>query len=198
MADRVELIQGDARETIEAVDRADRPALRGRRQGRVPRYIELAEPKLSERARAGRRQHADVGRGRAADGRRDSQWRAESLSAARALNAELLDSDRWLACVLPVGDGIALGAAAAPMKALLAVFAVAQLVLGALLWLTPGFFFDEIGPYGVRNDHYMGDLATWYLALGARGAGGGAGAPAGACPCSRSRSSRTRCTPSTT
>jgi hypothetical protein len=53
------------------------------------------------------------------------------------------------------------------MRALLAVFAVAQLVLGALLWLAPGFFFDEIGPYGVRNDHYMGDLATWYLALGA-------------------------------
>ena len=53
------------------------------------------------------------------------------------------------------------------MKALLAAFAVTQLVLGALLWLTPGFFFDEIGPYGVRNDHYMGDLATWYLALGA-------------------------------
>jgi hypothetical protein len=53
------------------------------------------------------------------------------------------------------------------MKALLALFGVAQLALGLLLWLTPGFFFDEIGPYGVRNDHYMGDLATWYLALGA-------------------------------
>jgi uncharacterized membrane protein len=53
------------------------------------------------------------------------------------------------------------------MKALLAVFGAVQLVLGLLLWLTPGFFFDEIGPYGVRNDHYMGDLATWYLALGA-------------------------------
>jgi hypothetical protein len=53
------------------------------------------------------------------------------------------------------------------VKALLALFAVAQLVLGLLLWLTPGFFFDEIGPYGTRNDHYMGDLATWYLALGA-------------------------------
>jgi hypothetical protein len=52
------------------------------------------------------------------------------------------------------------------MKALLTLFAVAQLVLGALLWLAPGFFFDQIGPYGVRNDHYMGDLATWYLALG--------------------------------
>jgi hypothetical protein len=53
------------------------------------------------------------------------------------------------------------------MKVLLALFGAAQLVLGLLLWLTPGFFFDEIGPYGVRNDHYLGDLATWYLALGA-------------------------------
>ena len=53
------------------------------------------------------------------------------------------------------------------MPALLAIFAAVQLLLGALLWLVPGFFHDEIGPYGVRNDHYMGDLATWYLALGA-------------------------------
>ena len=53
------------------------------------------------------------------------------------------------------------------MKALLALFGVAQIVLGLLLWLTPGFFFDEIGPYGVRNDHYMGDVASWYIALGA-------------------------------
>jgi hypothetical protein len=53
------------------------------------------------------------------------------------------------------------------MRALLAAFAALQVLTGALLWLTPGFFFDEIGPYGVRNDHYMGDLATWYLTLGA-------------------------------
>jgi hypothetical protein len=53
------------------------------------------------------------------------------------------------------------------MKPLLALFGAGQLVLGLLLWITPGFFFDEIGPYGARNDHYMGDLATWYLALGA-------------------------------
>jgi hypothetical protein len=53
------------------------------------------------------------------------------------------------------------------MRALLIAFAAGQLVLGALLWLAPGFFHDEVGPYGTRNDHYMGDLATWYLALGA-------------------------------
>jgi UPF0716 family protein affecting phage T7 exclusion len=53
------------------------------------------------------------------------------------------------------------------MRALLAAFAALQVVTGALLWLTPGFFHDEIGPFGARNDHYMGDLAAWYLALGA-------------------------------
>ena len=53
------------------------------------------------------------------------------------------------------------------MRALLNVFAAAQIVIGALLWLEPGFFFEEIGPYGPRNDHYMGDTATWYLASGA-------------------------------
>ena len=53
------------------------------------------------------------------------------------------------------------------MKALLAVFAVVQLVIAVLLWAAPGFFFEEIGPYGTRNDHYMGDVASWYLALGA-------------------------------
>jgi hypothetical protein len=50
---------------------------------------------------------------------------------------------------------------------LLLGFAVGQIVLGLLLWLAPGTFFEEIGPYGTRNDHYMGDLATFYLALGA-------------------------------
>jgi hypothetical protein len=53
------------------------------------------------------------------------------------------------------------------MRALLTVFAAVQVLIGALLWLTPGFFYDEIGPYGARNDHHMGDVATWYLALGA-------------------------------
>jgi hypothetical protein len=53
------------------------------------------------------------------------------------------------------------------MRALLIAFAVGQLVLGLLLWLTPGFIYDENGPYPPRNDHYMGDVATFYLALGA-------------------------------
>jgi hypothetical protein len=56
---------------------------------------------------------------------------------------------------------------ASPLAPLLVAFGLAQLVLGALLWLTPGFFHDQIGPYGPRNDHYMGDVASWYVAMGA-------------------------------
>jgi hypothetical protein len=52
------------------------------------------------------------------------------------------------------------------MRILLIAFALGQLLLGLLLWLAPGFFYDEIGPYPPRNDHYMADLATFYLALG--------------------------------
>jgi hypothetical protein len=53
------------------------------------------------------------------------------------------------------------------MRPLLIAFGAGQLVLGFLLWVTPGFFYEEIGPYPPRNDHYMADVATFYLALGA-------------------------------
>jgi hypothetical protein len=53
------------------------------------------------------------------------------------------------------------------MRPLLIAFGAGQLVLGLLLWLAPGFFYDEIGPFGARNDHYMGDVASFYVALGA-------------------------------
>jgi predicted O-methyltransferase YrrM len=73
------------------------------------RYIELAEPKLSERAVLvvdNMLMSGEVALPEDAD----TQWRDQSLRAARRLNAELLDSERWLACVLPIGDGIALAA----------------------------------------------------------------------------------------
>jgi hypothetical protein len=53
------------------------------------------------------------------------------------------------------------------MRSLLIAFGALQLLIGFLLWVAPGFFYDEIGPFGPRNDHYMGDVATFYLALGA-------------------------------
>ena len=38
--------------------------------------------------------------------------------------------------------------------------------LGALMAFAPGTFFEEVGRYGARNDHYIGDGAAFYLAAG--------------------------------
>lgn len=57
--------------------------------------------------------------------------------------------------------------AAGALPSLLVVFGVVQLLLGALMVVAPGTFFEEIGPYAPRNDHYTRDVATFYLALGA-------------------------------
>ena len=48
---------------------------------------------------------------------------------------------------------------------LLALAAV-QIVLGLWMVVSPGSFFDQVGPFGIRNDHYIGDAATFSLALG--------------------------------
>jgi predicted O-methyltransferase YrrM len=78
-------------------------------KGEYARYIELAEPKLSERALLvvdNLLMDGEV----ALPGGADTNWSPDSLAAARALNAELMNSDRWLASVLPIGDGVGLGA----------------------------------------------------------------------------------------
>jgi predicted O-methyltransferase YrrM len=73
------------------------------------RYIELAEPKLSGRALLVIDNMLMTGEVALPAGA-DTRWRRESLAAARELNAELLDSERWVGSVLPVGDGVALAA----------------------------------------------------------------------------------------
>jgi hypothetical protein len=40
----------------------------------------------------------------------ETAWNPDSLASARRLNADLLASDDRVACVLPVGDGIAVAA----------------------------------------------------------------------------------------
>jgi len=50
---------------------------------------------------------------------------------------------------------------------LLLIFGTAQLALGVLMAAGPGTFFDEVGPYSPRNDHYIRDVSSLYLALGA-------------------------------
>jgi uncharacterized membrane protein (DUF2068 family) len=51
-------------------------------------------------------------------------------------------------------------------RAGLVVYGVIQLVQGLWMVVDPGSFFDAVGPFGVRNDHYTRDMATWSLAIG--------------------------------
>ena len=47
----------------------------------------------------------------------------------------------------------------------LAILAVSQLVLAVWMVADPGSFFDNVGAFGTRNDHYLRDLASWEIAL---------------------------------
>lgn len=109
VADRIELLVGDARETIETVEGPIDLLFVDAAKDEYERYIELALPKLSERAVLVVDNMLMSGEVALPDGEA-TEWRGQSLSAARRLNSELLDSDRWLACVLPIGDGIAFAA----------------------------------------------------------------------------------------
>jgi len=107
--ERVEIVEGDARETIASLDGPFDLLFVDAAKDEYRRYIELAEPKLSERALLvidNLLMSGEV----ALDEGADSYWRPESLAAARELNRELLASESWLGSVLPVGDGVGFAA----------------------------------------------------------------------------------------
>jgi predicted O-methyltransferase YrrM len=109
VAERVEVVEGDALETIGQVRGPFDLLFVDATKGEYRRYIELAEPALSERALMVVDNVLMSGEVALSAGAGD-RWSADSLAAARALNTELLASERWLACVLPVGDGVAVAA----------------------------------------------------------------------------------------
>jgi predicted O-methyltransferase YrrM len=108
VADRIELIEGDARTTLDSVpgpiDLLFVDAAKEQYEG----YIDAADQKLSDRAVLvvdNMLMSGEV----ALPPDAKTTWRAAALASARALNAALVSSETWLACVLPVGDGIAFG-----------------------------------------------------------------------------------------
>lgn len=52
-----------------------------------------------------------------------------------------------------------------PVIAGLLLFGLPSLLLGILMAVAPGVFFELIGPYGVRNDHFIHDTASFQIAL---------------------------------
>jgi hypothetical protein len=54
----------------------------------------------------------------------------------------------------------------ARLRTILLVAAVYHLLLGAFMALFPGEFYDTLGKFPPRNDHYIKDVSTFYIALG--------------------------------
>jgi predicted O-methyltransferase YrrM len=107
VADRVEIIEADAMEAIEELPGPFDLLFLDASKDEYADYLRKAEPKAAERALLvvdNLLMSGDV----ALEDDSQATWRAESLTAARAFNTELLDSKRWLGVVLPIGDGVGL------------------------------------------------------------------------------------------
>ena len=52
------------------------------------------------------------------------------------------------------------------VEVILVVFGFYSVGLGLFMIVAPGLFFDTLGAFGVRNDHYIFDNASFELPLG--------------------------------
>jgi hypothetical protein len=52
------------------------------------------------------------------------------------------------------------------VEVILIVFGVYSVGLGLFMFIAPGTFFDTLGSFGVRNDHYIFDNASFEFPLG--------------------------------
>jgi predicted O-methyltransferase YrrM len=107
--DKVEIVEADAMQAIEELPGPFDFLFLDASKDQYTDYLRKAEPKASERALLvvdNLLMSGDV----ALQDDSQATWRAESLAAARTFNADLIDSDRWLGAVLPIGDGVGLAA----------------------------------------------------------------------------------------
>jgi predicted O-methyltransferase YrrM len=106
VSDRIELVEGDARETITQVQGPFDLLFIDAMKVDYRSYLEKGEALLSERGLVvidNLLMSGEVGLPEGSD----TYWSAENLAAARAVNADIL-GEGWLGVVLPVGDGVGL------------------------------------------------------------------------------------------
>jgi len=106
VTDKIEIVEGDARETIPSLTGPFDLIFLDATKGEYRDYLELAEHLASERALL----VVDnlLMSGAAADPEADTHWPRDTVEAGRAFNQALMRSERWRGVVLPVGDGVGL------------------------------------------------------------------------------------------
>jgi predicted O-methyltransferase YrrM len=105
VAERVEIVEGDALDTLPGVDGPFDLIFLDATKGEYRRYLDIAEAKASERAVLildNLLMQGEVARPKG----QARGWNPDSIASAQAMNAELVSSERWLGSVLPVGDGL--------------------------------------------------------------------------------------------
>ena len=112
VAQKVEIVEGDARETLPQLEGQFDLLFLDATKGEYRDYLELAEPLASERALL----VVDnlLMSGAVADSQADTHWPEKTVDAGRAFNEALMRSDTWRGAVLPVGDGVGLASRIAP------------------------------------------------------------------------------------
>src|SRR3954468_17215108 len=106
---RVEIVEGDARETIGSLDGPFGLLFVDAAKAEYRDYMGRALPKLTDRALLVV-DNLLMGGDVALPEGEPTSWNPDSVAAARELNRGLLSDGRWLGCVLPVGDGIGVAA----------------------------------------------------------------------------------------
>lgn len=105
--DRIELVEGDALQTLPALEGSYDLAFVDATKQEYGDYLGIIEPKLTSDALVAVDNvlmSGEVALGEDAG----TYWSKESLQSARELNQSLMFSGTWLTSVLPVGDGVAL------------------------------------------------------------------------------------------
>jgi predicted O-methyltransferase YrrM len=113
VADRIELVEGDALDSLARIDGPFDLVFLDASKTEVEPYLELLEGKLADRCLLVVDNLLMSGFAALPDGQ-DTHWSAESLGGARAATRRLMASEDWLFSLLPVGDGVGLAARCAP------------------------------------------------------------------------------------
>jgi predicted O-methyltransferase YrrM len=115
VGERVEIVEADALEAIDGLDGPFDLIFVDATKTEYARYLELAEPKAAASAALVIDNVLMSGSVAFPD---DAEvpdefggwWGVEQRRGARALNSDLVSSERWLGAVLPIGDGVAFAA----------------------------------------------------------------------------------------
>jgi predicted O-methyltransferase YrrM len=109
VADRIELVEGDALESLERLGGPFDLVFLDASKTEIDAYLERLAGRVAPRALLVVDNLLMSGEAALPEGL-DTSWSEESLRAARRTTKTLMESPEWLFSLLPVGDGVGLGA----------------------------------------------------------------------------------------